>query len=325
MDKNIVIFSDGTGQRGGLLFEERRSNIYKLYRATRCGPDSSINPSEQLAYYDPGIGTVPGGLGLVGAIARKIYNLVSQATGLGLTANIVDCYAAILRLWQPGDRIFLFGFSRGAYTVRCVSGVLALCGVPTQMKDGSPLKRDQSSVRKIAKEAVKKVHQHVSSPRDAKYVPQRQALAERFRKAYASDARGDSNANPHLIGVFDTVASIASLGSLMIVVGLAFLSVALASAVLWLFLSSFWFWFRCLTATMVFGAFIAYLVTHTKVAFGLEAYRWWETLHFTDARIKFFDTQLDPNVGSKASSMEIRSTRGVKSLSTLMAASPSRW
>src|SRR5712691_1568161 len=99
---NIVIYSDGTGQRGGLLFDERRSNIYKLYRASRCGPDSSINPREQLAFYDPGLGTVPGGLGLIGGLYRKIYNLVSQATGLGLTANIIDCYAAIINLWQPG-------------------------------------------------------------------------------------------------------------------------------------------------------------------------------------------------------------------------------
>ena len=104
MAKNIVIFSDGTGQRGGLLFDERRSNIYKLYRAPRCGPDTSVNPAEQLAFYDPGIGTLPAGIGFLEAIARKIYNLVSQATGLGLTKNIVYCYAAIIRMWQPGDR-----------------------------------------------------------------------------------------------------------------------------------------------------------------------------------------------------------------------------
>ena len=61
MGRNIVIFSDGTGQRGGITFDERRSNIYKLYRATRCGPDSGVSPVEQVAYYDPGIGTVPGG------------------------------------------------------------------------------------------------------------------------------------------------------------------------------------------------------------------------------------------------------------------------
>src|SRR5260370_19384947 len=94
--KNILIFSDGTGQRGGLQFDEPRSNIYKLYRATRCGPDSSVDPSEQLTFYDPGLGTLPGGLGLLGAMARRIYNLVSQATGLGITANIIDCDAAAI-------------------------------------------------------------------------------------------------------------------------------------------------------------------------------------------------------------------------------------
>jgi uncharacterized protein (DUF2235 family) len=45
-------------------------------------------------------------------------------TGLGITANMIDCYAALIRLWQLGDRIFLFGFSRGAYTVRCLAGVI---------------------------------------------------------------------------------------------------------------------------------------------------------------------------------------------------------
>ena len=54
------------------------------------------------------------------ARCRRIYNLLSQATGLGITQNIIDCYADIIRVWQPGDRIYLFGFSRGAYTVRCV-------------------------------------------------------------------------------------------------------------------------------------------------------------------------------------------------------------
>ena len=190
MGKNIVIFSDGTGQRGGFFVDERRSNIYKLYRACRCGPDSSIYPAEQLAYYDPGIGTLPAGLGLLGATERKIHNLISQATGLGLTANIIDCYEAVVSLWEPGDRIFLFGFSRGAYTVRCLAAVLAFCGVPTRMKDGSPLKRDSASVRKIAKEAVKRVYQHVSSPRDAKYVPQRFALAARFLQLTRPEARG---------------------------------------------------------------------------------------------------------------------------------------
>jgi uncharacterized protein (DUF2235 family) len=85
MSRNIVIFSDGTGQRGGVLFDERRSNIYKLYRATRCGPDSVVDPQRQYAFYDPGIGTLPNGSGFFGAAWQWVYNLVSQATGLGLT------------------------------------------------------------------------------------------------------------------------------------------------------------------------------------------------------------------------------------------------
>ena len=44
MPKNIVIFSDGTGQAGGITFDEIRTNVYKLYRATRVGPDTTIDP-----------------------------------------------------------------------------------------------------------------------------------------------------------------------------------------------------------------------------------------------------------------------------------------
>ena len=46
MPKNILIFSDGTGQEGGLTPNERISNIYKLYRATRVGPELSIDPEK---------------------------------------------------------------------------------------------------------------------------------------------------------------------------------------------------------------------------------------------------------------------------------------
>jgi hypothetical protein len=113
MGKNVVIYSDGTGQAGGFRFDEDRSNIYKLYRATRCGPDSSVDPHKQVAFYDPGLGSQADGGHLAGWLARWVYNLVSQATGFGITANIIDCYAALIRLWRPGDRIFLIGFSRG--------------------------------------------------------------------------------------------------------------------------------------------------------------------------------------------------------------------
>lgn len=224
MPKNIVIFSDGTGQRGGISFDERRSNIYKLFRATRCGPDSAVDPNLQLTYYDPGLGTVPEGSGIFGAFYRKLRNIVSQATGLGITENIIDCYQEIIRVWEPGDHIFLFGFSRGAYTVRCLAAVLCMCGVPTQAKDGSPLRRDDKSFRSIARKAVTDVYQHVGSPREGQYVEQRKALAKQFRGRYGSGTDTDSNAYPHFIGVFDTVASLASVPiaiALLVIAGMA--------------------------------------------------------------------------------------------------------
>jgi uncharacterized protein (DUF2235 family) len=100
MGRSIVIFSDGTGQRGGLVFDERRSNIYKLYRATRCGPDSCINPAEQLSFYDPGIGTVPGGLGnrieATGVLDQRCA-LVPDLESMLLRSDAPNLFAGLAR------------------------------------------------------------------------------------------------------------------------------------------------------------------------------------------------------------------------------------
>ena len=57
MAKNIVVYSDGTGQDGGVRPAQRVSNVYKLYRASRVSFDTAIDPREQVAFYDPGLGT----------------------------------------------------------------------------------------------------------------------------------------------------------------------------------------------------------------------------------------------------------------------------
>ena len=88
-----------------VTFDEDRTNIYKLFRATRCGPDSTIDPLDQVAFYDPGLGSPRDNHFTFGWVGRKFYNFISQATGFGITANIIDCYAALIRLWRPGDRV----------------------------------------------------------------------------------------------------------------------------------------------------------------------------------------------------------------------------
>ncbi|PZN99835.1 MAG: DUF2235 domain-containing protein [Hyphomicrobiales bacterium] len=309
MARNIVIFADGTGQRGGVLFDECRSNIYKLYRATRTAPDSSIDPAEQLAFYDPGIGTLPKGIGLLGAIWQWLYNLISQATGLGLTRNIIDGYTAIIRNAVPGDRIYLIGFSRGAYTARCLAAVLAHCGIPTRMKDGSPLRRDEASARAIATEAVTKVYQHVSSERDSAYLTQRNALAARFRDDHGSGDAGGPNTYPYFIGVFDTVAALSNTGSLIVsglIGGALLFALSAIGGTL-----GYGFWTSALAILGVSGLIGLgfYLQSHVKVAFGLPGIPWWKTVHLTSFRMKFYNTQLNPHVGYARHALSIDERR----------------
>lgn len=213
MAKNILIFSDGTGQAGGLKPEQRLSNIYKLYRASKIGPESNIDPKDQLAFYDAGLGSELDEGVVKLPIFKGFWKLFSSITGTGISRNISDCYEYILKNYNPGDRIYLFGFSRGAYTVRSLGGVLKYCGIPTTDEYGKSLVTYGNAARKIADEAVNDVYGHGAGKDPIKYADQRRVKAERFRKKYNSDVNGKSNAIPYFIGVFDTVAALGMKGA----------------------------------------------------------------------------------------------------------------
>lgn len=117
MSKNIVICCDGTGNEVGANL----SNVLKLFRVLR-------KSEEQLVFYDPGVGT----LGSSDAWSRFKSNasvVFGLATGYGLDANVLDAYCFLVDHYEEGDRLFLFGFSRGAYTVRVLAGFLHLVGL----------------------------------------------------------------------------------------------------------------------------------------------------------------------------------------------------
>lgn len=107
MGKNIVIFSDGTGQKGGV---NNNTNVYKLFNMIED------RTNRQIAFYDPGLGT--NGEGIAGLIGGK-----------GFSRNILDCYKFLFENFQADDHVYLFGFSRGAATVRSLSGFIHLFGI----------------------------------------------------------------------------------------------------------------------------------------------------------------------------------------------------
>jgi type VI secretion system (T6SS) phospholipase Tle1-like effector len=336
MPKNIIIFSDGTGQAGGITFDEVRTNVYKLYRACRVGPDTSIDPSEQVAFYDPGLGSPADGSKIKIQWARKIYNLASMATGLGITANIVDCYAALIRLYRDGDRIFLIGFSRGAYTVRSLSGVISLCGIPRSLPNNGLLPMDEKGSRALAETAVKDVYQFCSSYRrgESPYkdflLDTREAIAKKFRVDHGSSAGVGSdekaNAFPYFIGAFDTVAALGHKGLFWLVVALVLASPFIPSFVIsllsyasnvphlgvWLATLKFWPVFSVIAPLMVVGAGLIALKAYLKWAPPLPGCNFWrrlKTVHFAELKQRFYDTTLNVNVGYAKHAISIDENR----------------
>jgi len=116
--KNIVICLDGTGNQ----FKEENSNVVKLFRVLKR------DPRMQVAYYDPGVGTLADS-SYKTPIAKKLNKGFGLAFGRGLTRNLEEAYSYLMEQYETNDRIFLFGFSRGAYTTRALAGFIRSCGL----------------------------------------------------------------------------------------------------------------------------------------------------------------------------------------------------
>ena len=162
--KNIVLCCDGTGNEFGC----NNTNVVLTYLLVDKGDG-------QVAYYDPGVGT--GGWEYEeGGTLRATGD---QATGHGLQKNVEDAYRYLMACYEPGDRVFLIGFSRGAFTARSVAGMLHKCGL---------LRRDAGNLVEYAA----KVYNTEGND----------AIAKEFRSAFGRDCP------VHFVGVWDTVESL---------------------------------------------------------------------------------------------------------------------
>lgn len=132
MPRNIVIFSDGTGQEGGV---GDNTNIYKLFNMIED------RTPRQISFYDRGLGTG----------WRKLSGNVS---GAGISQNILECYTFLFEHFEAEDSIYLFGFSRGAATVRSLSGFIHMFGILP--KSRPELIEEAYDIYKIENDALRK-------------------------------------------------------------------------------------------------------------------------------------------------------------------------
>ena len=120
--KRIAIFCDGTWNHADA---EYGTNVVALSQAlSLTGEDGTF---QQLIYV-PGLGTDSG----ASTVSRTIDKFGGGAFGWGLDAKIQSAYRALAFAYEPGDDIFIFGFSRGAYTARSLAGLIRSCGIPAR-------------------------------------------------------------------------------------------------------------------------------------------------------------------------------------------------
>jgi uncharacterized protein (DUF2235 family) len=183
MGKNIVLLSDGTGNSAAKLF---RTNVWATYQALDLGDGN------QVAFYDDG----------VGSSAIKPWALVTGAVGYGLARNVRQLYANLCHIYEPGDRIYCFGFSRGAFTIRILTGLIG---------QGIVHGAEPDELHAIVKAAYRELRSKFGSRKEA-FV---RRMIERFRPTF--DETKLKKRYPHVsilkdpkiefVGLWDTVAA----------------------------------------------------------------------------------------------------------------------
>ena len=115
--RNLVVMLDGTGNELG----RNLSNVLKLFRIAEKG-------ERQLCFYNPGVGTIAR-TSAWHRMRQKFVEIIGLALGYGLDDNVLSAYRFLVQNWREGDQIYLFGFSRGAWTARILGGLIHLIGL----------------------------------------------------------------------------------------------------------------------------------------------------------------------------------------------------
>src|SRR3954469_15480876 len=182
MPRNIVICCDGTNNQFGVC----NTNVVRIVQSV------ARDPERQLCYYDPGVGTIPE-LSLVPRLQSTTSKLMALAFAADLHEKVRVAYSHLMDWWEPGDRVFIFGFSRGAYTARVLAALLSAVGL---------MPRGNSALLPYAVALFTSLR-HESSERYWR-------VLNAFRRSFARaiPGREDARFPVHFLGVWDTVSSV---------------------------------------------------------------------------------------------------------------------
>lgn len=193
--RQLVLCCDGTNNTltGGVT----DTNVLKLFALLSASDD----PYQRL-YYDPGVGA-PDALPSIGPgdwLSRRWNRLSGLASGRGVFDNIRLAYQFLADCYRPGDQIYLFGFSRGAFTVRCVAGMINLFGLVRSEHAVLMPTLLQVYFSRIGTDGTERGTASGAAPLT------REAVAAQIRDSFTSVAGRE--AAVHFVGVWDTVASV---------------------------------------------------------------------------------------------------------------------
>ena len=208
MGRNIAIFADGTGNTVG----KHDTNVLRL-----CKMADIRNRHQQLVIYDPGVGTRttstelnvafrrPGGacecdgpLTIKESIEpfppkRLAVWLLGLGFGYGTERNITRLYSELAEHYDPGDHVYIFGFSRGAFTARALAGLIYRCGL---------VKRCLRDKDKIEEEAYELYRKHFEQAKSSGELRWKKEEVRKFQEKYSHPC------NIRFLGIFDTVKSV---------------------------------------------------------------------------------------------------------------------
>ncbi|MGN6134342.1 MAG: DUF2235 domain-containing protein [Aureliella sp.] len=175
MPKNIVICCDGTSN--DVTCES--TNVLRLFRCLE-------RSDRQVICYDAGVGTLADPTQLTW-LGKLISRKLDGAIGHSVRENVCKAYQFLARTYQPGDRIYLFGFSRGAYTVRALAGMLHFLGL---------VYPEQAELDRLGWAVFADDHQDLP-------ISQRFESGRRYKKSFSRK----QSVRIHFVGVWDTVSS----------------------------------------------------------------------------------------------------------------------